>query len=245
MKILSVNTGYFLGYNGKLSDYMRKPFRSIIGHRPSEKTATERFVELVEDVQPDAVLLQETDSGSIRTSTRSQSENLVEELKTGFRSHSNTKYSGKILGNSPFFRNMSNAILYKNGTVNDHYLSSGTKSLMQELKFEEFSIFSVHLSRLSSRSRRKQVEEIAEIVKNRGNYLLSGDFNFHKGEKELRYLRETLDGKVISPGKTFPASDPSKTLDLSVGSPDIDFTCKSLDHEFSDHKPLVIDIKNY
>lgn len=239
MKLLSLNAGYFLGFDGTLRDYVRHPLRTVIGSSVESSLSAEKFNMLVDDVDPEAVLLQEIDQGSIRSSSTSVPSSLENQLSEEFRAHPHTKYGG-LVGNLPFTSKMSNSILTKNGNVENHFLDNGTKNLVQELSLNGVSIFSVHLSRFGGRVRKNQIKEIAEITERRDSYIVAGDFNFMK-DSEITHAEDAL-GQKISPGKTFPAKNPSKALDMAFKSGNISVEAKSLDKSISDHRPIVIEI---
>lgn len=239
MKILSLNAGYFLGFDGTLTDYMKHPLRTVFGSNIQSSFSVEKFNMLVEEVDPEAVLLQEVDQGSIRSSSTSIPTAIERQLSKDFNSHPHTKYGG-VVGSLPFTGKMSNSILTKTGDVENHFLENGTKNLVQELSLNEISIFSVHLSRFGKTVREKQLREIAEIAEIRDNYIVAGDFNFMKAQ-EINQAEEIL-GKKISPGKTFPAKNPSKPLDMAFKSENISVEADSLDRTISDHRPVILEI---
>lgn len=242
MKVLSFNTGYFLGYEGTHLDYLKNPGKSIVGSK-QEKDNLKEFLELVEAENPDFVLVQEVDGGSIRTSTQSQHNYLDRRMPEKYSSCFCEKYRGVIYPRLPLFRYMGNSIFFSEGTAENHSLGIGRKNLVQEIKLEDFSIFSLHLSTFGQWIRRKQLEEIAQITEKRQGYVLAGDLNFHKGKKEIKHLEETLGNPVCSPGKTFPASNPSQKLDLVASSDNLRISnLEELGNRFSDHRPISFEI---
>lgn len=241
MKILSLNAGYFLGYDGTLRDYLMHPLRGVVGDNILQNRRAEKFTLLVNDVNPDAVLLQEVDQGSIRSCRSSKPEELVDQLSTGFEAFAATKYRGWMRA-MPFAGKMSNAVLYRDGKLKNHYLDMGRKCLVQELALEDFSVFSVHLARFGSAVRENQVKEIRELVEERDEYVVAGDFNFHNtGEKEN--AAEILDTDVSSDGTTFPVNSPKKTLDMAFSSEGLRVDVEVLDSKISDHRPVVLEIE--
>lgn len=239
MKLLSLNAGYFLGFDGTLRDYVKHPLRTVVGSSVKSSLSVEKFNMLVEDVDPEAVLLQEIDQGSVRSSSSSVPGSLEKQLSEEFTAYPHTKYGG-FVGRLPFASKMSNSILTKQGNVENYFLESGTKNLVQELSLNGLSIFSVHLSRFRSKVREKQVKEISEIAEKRDRYIVAGDFNFLN--KSERTRAEEILGQKISPGKTFPAKNPSKPLDMVFKSENISVEAESLDKSISDHRPIVIEV---
>ncbi|MCJ7479115.1 MAG: endonuclease/exonuclease/phosphatase family protein [Candidatus Nanohaloarchaeota archaeon QJJ-7] len=243
MKVLSFNVGYFLNYEGTHLDYLKNPGKSITGSR-DEKDNLQDFVELVESEDPEFILLQEVDGGSIRTSTEGQHQYLSKELPQKYIYDFHTKYRGTFFPGVPIFRHLGNAVFFKRGRVENHSLGIGRKNLVQEIKLEDFSIFSVHLSTFGGWIRRKQLEQIRQIAVKRAGFVLAGDLNFHKGKKEIDHLEETFGTEVHSPGKTFPAKDPSQRLDLVASSEKLEIQgLEKLGNHFSDHRPILFDIE--
>lgn len=147
MKVLSFNTGYFLGYSGRYRDYLTRPHVGLIGSR-NEENYLEEFIDLVNKEEPDIVLNQEIDGGSFRTRTCDQTSVLREKLGKKYNLKFGKKYRGQIFPRFPVLRFMGNSLIHDRGKVENHYLSSGRKGLVQELKLEETSVFSVHLATL-------------------------------------------------------------------------------------------------
>lgn len=245
MKIISCNTGYFLGYGGVASDYIRHPLRGVVGDRYEERENLEHFIDLIDDKNPEITVLQEVDTGSIRTFTESQPKYLINNLGQDFQQKSGIKYSSRIMRNLPIFGNMANTAIHRQGEVINHHLGRGAKSLVQEVSFNGLSVFSVHLSLTGSRTRRKQLKEIYCLADNRDRFVITGDFNFYRKSKELKNLRELVDGKVVSPGKTFPSHKPKRELDFTVYSNNLGVSCRTINSTFSDHRPIMIEIENF
>lgn len=242
MKVLSFNTGYFLDYDGTYRDYLRRPWKGVVGSK-TERRNMESFCELVDSVDPDAALLQEVDGGSARSSFDGQQDYIREKL-SNFNTAFHQKYRGRLFPHLPMLRYMGNSLFYRKGKVKRHRLSIGRKNLVQELKLDELSIFSLHLSTFGGWVRRRQLEEIHKIAEKRDNYVLAGDLNFHKGRREIEYLEKLLGQKVHSPGKTFPAEEPARKLDLVTASEGLRIeNLEMMDETFSDHRPIRFEVE--
>jgi endonuclease/exonuclease/phosphatase family metal-dependent hydrolase len=242
VKILSFNTGYFLDYDGTHSDYLKRPWKGLLGSK-KEMANLDKFCELVDSVDPDAVLTQEVDGGSMRSSLKGQQNYLYEKLDT-FDSAFHSKYRGKLFPRLPMLRFMGNSVFFRNGQIENHELSIGRKNLVQELKVDDISIFSLHLSTFGGWVRRRQVEEIHKLAQGRDDYVLAGDLNFHKGRREINYLEKLLGQKVHSPGETFPAKNPNRKLDLVTASEGLEVkNIQRLQKTFSDHRPILFEIE--
>lgn len=243
MKVLSFNTGYFLGYEGSYLDYLKRPWIGVIGSG-EEYTNLDRLVDLVDSEDPDFVLLQEVDGGSMRTSTNGQNNYLQEKIPKKYMCEFHRKYRGLLFPRLPVFRFMGNAVFYTDGKVINHALSTGRKNLVQEIKLNDLSIFSLHLSNVGGWIRKKQLEEIKHIAEKRENYVLSGDLNFHKGKKERQKLEKSLSNPVRSPGKTFPSKNPAKKLDLVTSSDNVKIkNLEQLGDKFSDHRAIKFELE--
>lgn len=243
MKVLSFNTGYFLDYRGTHLDYIKHPLKSIKGSK-RELENLDRFVQLVEAEDPDMVLVQEVDGGSIRTNTSGQQKYLNEQLSGRYRSEFAGKYRGTLFPRSPVFRHMGNMVFFRKGEVENHALKIGRKNLVQEIRLEDFSVFSLHLSTFGGWIRKEQIKEIKNIAEKRQDYMLAGDLNLHKGRKEIEYLQKTLGNPVSSPGKTFPARNPERKLDLVASSEGLKINnLEELGNHFSDHRPVKFEVE--
>lgn len=240
MKVLSVNAGYFLGFDGSHKDYFVNPLRTVWADRDVEMNAINEFQELVESVNPDVVLLQEVDSGSFRSSIENQMD-LIADKNPEFDWRYQCKYRGLVFQNTPVLKNMSNMVGVDDSKVINHRLDNGRKNLVQEIVLNDFNIFSVHLATFSKRIREKQLHEIKKLAEGKDS-VISGDFNFHNsGEKER--AENILGVDIKSPGPTFPAKNPSQKLDLVAHTDNVEIDgVKELGNRFSDHRPISFNI---
>lgn len=242
MKILSFNTGYFLGYSGTYEGYLKHPLRGLLGSG-TEYDNLDSFVRLIEDEKPDLVLTQEVDGGSLRTSTEGQHLYLDKKLPNKYSSRFDSKYRGFLFPNTPMLKHMGNSVFYNRGSAEKHSLSIGRKNLVQEIRMDELSVFSLHLSTFGKWVRKRQIKQVAEIAKSREDYVIAGDLNLHTGAPEIEYLEKILESPVYSPGETFPAGNPTRKLDLVASSEDVKLrNLKDLGNRFSDHRPISFEI---
>ncbi|MFB6145561.1 MAG: endonuclease/exonuclease/phosphatase family protein [Candidatus Nanohaloarchaea archaeon] len=241
MRVLSFNTGYFLGYSGKHLDYLKRPQKSILP--PSKEDDNfQLFFSLVDRTEPDIVLLQEVDGGSIRTSTDGQDQYISHKLN-GYQGGFANKYRGSIFSSLPMLRYMGNMVLYREGEYREHRLSIGRKNLVQEIELEGLSVFSLHLSTIGGWIRKRQMKEFRDILDDRDRFVVAGDMNLHKGREEQLKIEKILGRPINSPGKTFPSSAPAKELDLVVNSENLKINrLKKHDSHFSDHKPVSFEV---
>jgi len=256
VKVLSVNAGYLLDYDGSLSEYALKPHRAMVGSDAAERRATERLVEVVADERPDVVCLLEVDQGSVRTMTDGQVGRLADLLADHgltYRARADTKYGdGGSLGRLPVLSHLSNGLLVRadiDATTEAHYLDTGPKRLVTEVRVGDLSVFAVHLA-MSSRGRRRQLEEVAAIVAERDRVVVCGDFNAYNGFEEVEAALESTGLVLYDPGETVPRRPldrvvtDTRTLDFFLTSPDIVVTrCEALPVQISDHRPIVLEFE--
>jgi endonuclease/exonuclease/phosphatase family metal-dependent hydrolase len=247
MKILSCNTGYFLGFEKPLPNYLLNLKRSCLGDRKIEEECMEVLAKLIDTEEPDVVVLQEVDQGSIRTKTSGQASALEEKLVKKYSTKIEGKYGpGKLLSRMPMLKQMSNAVLSNGGEVREHYLEPGSKQLMMEYRDEEkdLSIFSAHMPTLH-RYRRKQLQEAREKILERNKAVLCGDFNCYNGKEELEKVFSGTEYEVHSPGPTHPRSDPYRELNLFVAPEELKVRTRRPEVEVSDHFPVIAEIEGF
>lgn len=242
MDILSWNTGYFLGYEGTIPDYLRNPLKGVLGTR-REAPALTRAAAVIDGVDPDLVLLQEIDTGSRRTGTRGQAAYLAEHVETMFEAHAAGKYGNPGLRRLPLLGHMANGVLHRGATVTDGYLDAGIKSLVQRVDLDGVSIFNVHLARFGARVRRRQLAELCRRVEAHDPAIIIGDVNAMHGLSELDPVRERLGWRVTTDGATFPATHPRHVIDCALHPPSLAVTCRRLPHTVSDHRPLLVSVE--
>ena len=256
MKVMSVNAGYLLDYDGSLSGYALRPHRAMVGSAEAERRATERLVDAIADEHPDVVALVEVDQGSVRTSTDGQVAAVAEALADrglAYRAQADTKYGDGVVAGLPVLEHLSNGVLVRedlDATVETHHLDHGPKRLVTEVRVGELSVFGVHLA-MSGRGRRKQLAELADLVADRERVVVCGDFNAYDGLEEVE---ETLGaaGLVLhDPGETVPPRPldgivtETRTLDLFLTSPEIAVTrCAVIPVQVSDHRPIVLEFED-
>lgn len=254
MKVLSCNAGYLLDYDGSLSGYALRPHRAMLGSDAAEGRATERLVDVIADESPDVVCLLEVDQGSVRTMTDGQVNRLAELLTDhglAYRARADAKYGDEnVLGRLPVLSHLSNGLLVRedvDATIEAHYLDTGPKRLVTEVRLGDLSIFGVHLA-MSGRGRRKQLDEIAAIVGERERVVVCGDFNAYDGLSEVEEILAETGLVLHNPGETVPRRPfdrfvtDTRTLDFFLASPDIAVTrCDVIDVQISDHRPVVLE----
>jgi endonuclease/exonuclease/phosphatase family metal-dependent hydrolase len=243
MEILSFNAGYFLGYRGTAPDYLLHPWTAVTGSQ-AETARIATFIDVVDDISPDVIALQEVDTGSLRTQTTGQPQYIAERLPDAYDVCAAQKYDAPLLPRLPILEHMANALYCTTGTVKNHYLDNGTKSLVQELQLDTISIFSVHLARFGKRVRKRQLLELAAFADNRDDAVIVGDFNMMTGVDEAAILDDHSTLHISSPGNTFPAHKPSYPLDFAVHSPHLAVQCRQINATISDHTPILVTVED-
>jgi endonuclease/exonuclease/phosphatase family metal-dependent hydrolase len=256
MKLLSVNAGYLLDYDGSLSGYALRPHRAMVGSDAAERRATERLVEVLADEAPDVVCLLEVDQGSVRTRTDGQVRRVADMLARrglDYRPWAETKYGDDgVIAELPVLEHLANGILVREGldaAVETHHLDTGPKRLVTEVRLDSLSVFGVHLA-MSSRGRRNQLSELADLVAERERVVVCGDFNAYNGLGEIETFAADAGLEVHDPGETVPPRPldgivtETRTLDLFLVSPAIEVTrCAVVPVQVSDHRPIVLEFE--
>lgn len=249
MKLVSLNAGHFLGFDGTRRSYLRAPLKPVVGDAAEEAANLRTFASIVDELAPAAVFLQEVDGGSIRTATDGQVGRLAELVAGEYAYRTGPKYRGPVVPSLPILSQLCHGTLYTAGRVDHHYLDTGIRSLVQELRLDGLSVFAVHLANRGHQLRRRdirrhQLEDLSAITREREAFVVIGDFNFHDGERERVMLRELLDCQVPDPGPTYPSPAPAAGLDLAAVSPDLSVeTCYAVETTLSDHRPIVLELE--
>ncbi|MFJ4521977.1 endonuclease/exonuclease/phosphatase family protein [Streptomyces sp. NPDC088810] len=106
-------------------------------------------------------------------------------------------------------------------------------------------VYATHLDyRADPSVRRAQVDDmLAVLAEDRGPKVLLGDFNAEPGSPELARLWGPLTDAAPDGGKTYPALDPVRRIDLVTVSPDVTVTgAYESGTTASDHRPVVADL---
>jgi endonuclease/exonuclease/phosphatase family metal-dependent hydrolase len=241
MKILLHNIAYGTGLNGSWKQYFFKVWRYFWLPLYSGRC----LLRTLKKQNADIYCLLEVDAGSLRNRYRSQVKKLAKVLSCDY-SYSRLKYSMRSIWRFfVFFRRQHDAILSKmKGEYRYHYLRSGMKKLVQEYVVNGISVFAVHLAVLGRMIRRKQLEQLSQILKKCPRpFVLCGDFNIHKGLKEVRAFSQEMELKLVELPATWPSCNPKKHFDLFFISNGIKLrNADVVKTECSDHLPVWIEI---
>jgi len=237
----------FLLYNicyGTHGNQRRFPLLGMLGRTHGHLGEITDFIKAQ---NPDVVGLIEVDSGSYRSSRKSQVETIADEL-----GHFHA-YCSKYATNSrwqriPIFNKQGNAFLAKDTIHGEkfHYLSRGMKKLVIELELEKVTFFLVHLA-LSYKTRQSQILHLYHMIKETNRpYIVAGDFNAFMGEAEIHLLMSASGmqnaDKEMQP--SYPSHRPKRHLDFILHSPEIRILRFEMPKvQLSDHLPLVVDFE--
>jgi endonuclease/exonuclease/phosphatase family metal-dependent hydrolase len=243
MKILFLNAGYCMGFDGRKRNYLLKIWKNIY----SGTKNLNKLELLAAQVKPDVLAMAEADAGSLRGNFTNQIETL--ERKLGFSSvFYKLKYSDKrLLKKLPTFRKQCNAILTQKEGIefNTFYFKRGVKKLLIQAKLpHEIDFFLVHLP-LGKRGRAKQLQELERVIRNSKKVIIAGDFNTFYGSDELEELMQkcNLKSANIENIPTFPSGKPAIELDFFLVSQEIKIKkFKVLASDVSDHLPILLEI---
>lgn len=254
VKLLSCNAGYLLDYTGALSEYVLAPHRAVTGSAAAEARSTDRLVGVIADERPDIVCLLEVDQGSVRTADGGQLARIAARLSERgltYRTRADSKYGESgLLARAPVLRHLSNGFLLRDGIdgrTEAHYLDTGPKRLVSEVRVGDISVFAVHLA-MSGRTRVRQLEELAELTRERERAIVCGDFNAYNGLSEFDDFREETGLVLRNPGETVPKRPldtlltDTRSLDVFLTPPDLTVTrCEVVDVQVSDHRPIILE----
>ena len=192
----------------------------------------------------DLVGLQEVDAGSMRSNYI----NLVEylSLKSGF-----PYWYHQVNRNLGRFAQHSNGLLsrYHPTEVKDINLPAlipGRNAILARFGSQDNSlaVIIMHLS-LSPRARNKQLAYISDIVNQHDHAIIMGDMNCKLQSKEMRLLFSNTDLRETSEETyTFPSWRPQHHIDHILVTSQLQVkSIKALNHAYSDHLPIAMELK--
>jgi endonuclease/exonuclease/phosphatase family metal-dependent hydrolase len=243
MKILFLNAGYCMGFDGRKRNYVLQCWKNLYSGTKNLK----KLESLAAKVKPDVLAMAEVDMGSMRGNFTNQIEAL--ERKLGFSSvFYKLKYRDKrLVDKLPTFRKQCNAVLTQKEGIefSTTYFKHGIKQLLIQAKLTpELDFFLVHLA-LGKHTRQKQLEQLERIIRNSKRVILAGDFNTYGGSEELDELLKKCNLKSANPNhqSTFPSVQPKIELDFFLVSQEIKIKkFKVLASDVSDHLPILLEI---
>lgn len=238
LRILFYNVGYATGIRGSLWEYFVRFYRYLWTPRKIAQRVRHAIYHLLQTVRPDVCCMVEV------------------HRKRGFLSSprfyhwgdTDVKYGlSSILRYLPFFWNNCNGFLSRHSyTYSKRYFRSGTKKLIYDIQIApEISLLFAHFS-LEQSVRAFQCREIAEVILEKKQVILCGDFNIFQGAGELHSLAHQCDLEIINAhgSPTFPAVCPTKTLDLFLCSRSLHTISATVlaSVQASDHLPILLEV---
>lgn len=220
--------------------YFTKGWKHLLPHESRMKNLR-RIGDLIADY--DLIGLQEVDGGSIRSGFINQVEFLAERAGFPYWYAQTTRNLGPLAqhGNGILSR------LQPRG-LEDHKLPGvfpGRGAVFVRVPYagDELVIVMLHLS-LGERSRRQQLSYVAEQVAHERQVILMGDMN----TPASHLLNDSPLKKLnLQPAEntqhTYPAWQPSQTLDHVLVSPNLEIKShKVLNCRLSDHLPVAVEV---
>jgi endonuclease/exonuclease/phosphatase family metal-dependent hydrolase len=192
----------------------------------------------------DVVGLQEADAGSIRSGFVNQTRYLAEAAGMPYRSHQ----PNRRLSN---FAYTANGLISRTApaVVLDYPLPGklGGRGVLLAMFGEDreaLTIAVAHLS-LGVQSRAQQIDFIADLLRDRPNALLMGDFNCPPDSPQLQALfAHTTLAPPRHPPPTFPSWHPQRAIDHILATSDLRIEhLWTLPAAFSDHLALAAEVR--
>ncbi|HEX5959784.1 MAG TPA: endonuclease/exonuclease/phosphatase family protein [Rhodanobacteraceae bacterium] len=192
----------------------------------------------------DVIGLQEADAGSIRSGFLNQTRYLAETSGLPYWSHQPNRKLSTVshTANGLISRTAPNEVL-------DYPLPGrlgGRGVLLARYGdgSDALTVAVAHLS-LGIQSRVQQIDFIAELLRDRANVVLMGDFNCPSDSPELQVLFDrTQLVPPVQPHPTFPSWHPQRAIDHILVSGQIAVERMwTLPAAFSDHLPLAAEIR--
>ncbi len=201
----------------------------------------ERVAQLLDSY--DLIGLQEVDAGSIRSNYINLVEYLA--LQAGF-----PYWYHQVNRNLGRFAQHSNGLLsrYHPAEVRDISLPGlipGRNAILARFggSSNALAVVVMHLA-LSPRARKKQLSHIGEVVNSYKHAIVMGDMNCKLGSKEMRQLFNQTDlREPMEETFTFPSWRPQHHIDHILVTSGLKVeTVKALNHTFSDHLPIMMEL---
>jgi endonuclease/exonuclease/phosphatase family metal-dependent hydrolase len=220
-------------------DYVLHSWKQVLPHR-SRFAALELIGELIEPY--DIVALQESDSGSLRSSYLNQSGHLAEVAGFPFWTHQANRNVGEIArpGNGVLSRIEPREVI-------DHRLPGripGRGALEVEFKVDRrrLRLIALHLA-LGAQARAQQLALVGELLEPKVPTIVCGDFNCGRGAREFdAFVARHGLNLASADAPSFPSWAPQVALDhvLTLGAIDV-HDARALPQPMSDHLPLSLE----
>ncbi len=224
----------------KFRDYFTMSWKHVLPHAQIYENL-QRIAQLLGSY--DIVALQEADGGSLRSGFINQTEYLASHAEFPHWHHQVNRDLGR-------FAQHANGLLsrYKPSEVVDYKLPGfipGRGALVVQFgtSDEPLVLIILHLA-LGKRARQRQLSSIGEIVQSYKHVVVMGDMNCQPNSDEMRFLLKRTNLCEPTHGlKTFPSWRPARTIDHILVTPTLEVRdVHVLNHLFSDHLPIAMDI---
>ncbi len=235
-RVLLMNLGYATGLDGSMRSYLTQWYRYLYTPRWIIRTVRRSIYGLLNRENPDLCCFVEIHH------------------KHGFvphphayTSHIDNKYGRfSILRHLPFFRDNCNGFFsHQHLHFQKRYFANGSKKLIYDIDLGNgLSLLLSHFS-LNQETRRLQFDELRQIIGDRKNVIICGDFNIFEGTEELRDLAESCNLQIVdSHEATFPAASPRKMFDLFLCPKELKHVSARVmdDIQVSDHLPVMLEV---
>ncbi|MCW8828005.1 MAG: endonuclease/exonuclease/phosphatase family protein [Gammaproteobacteria bacterium] len=194
--------------------------------------------------QHDVVGLQELDSGSHRTNYVDLTEYLANKADYPFWYHQLNRNLGRLAqhGNGLLSR-------FRPSEITEHKLPGmipGRGALLVRYGHADnpLAVIMLHLA-LSTRARARQLGYVAELLQDYPHAIVMGDLNCAPDSVEMRKLFcSTGLCEPVGAFHTFPSWKPARNIDHILVSSSIEvIECSVLNHAYSDHLPISMEVK--
>src|SRR5690606_28751928 len=212
MRLLLYNIRYGLGLGSALH-WPLPGAAFVLGNRSN----LQRIIDFLKSQDPDIVALVEVDTGSIRTRSVNQADEIARAL--GHYSVYQCKYGiGSINQRLPIVRKQGNAFLAAPRVQGErfHYFEKGIKRLIIQRELDDCAIFLVHLS-LKYRHRHAQLRYLYDLgVAARKRVVVAGEFIAFWGEHEIYLFMKAAGLRSANSASlpSYPRRSPRKELDF-------------------------------
>ena len=205
-----------------------------------------RIAEVINNVKPDLVALQEVDVKTRRSGKVDQAQTLAKlcNMKSVFGKAMN--YQGGQYGNALLAKNAiitSNVIEVSNTDTGAEPRSA--VGIAVKLKNKQVvTLISTHWDHRSEKARSQAAGKLAKIVqRSKGVVLIAGDLNCELGSKEMTELDKVVVAPHQEPVNTFPVDNPTRQIDFLLIDRKANWKIKSIKaidpNGASDHRPLL------
>lgn len=239
LRILLFNVGYCTEIDGSLKSYLKSSYRYLYNPKKITTNAYAGLHNLIAEQNPDLCFFAEV---------RPNVQKMTQSASYSFSMVDNKYGRHSILSVLPFFRKNCNGVLSKTAiTHRKRYFKNGTKKLIYELTLEDGTVLLFAHFSLMAHTRKKQFKELEDIIGNRKNVVLCGDFNTLSHPDELLKFAKRAGLRIVNPKweATYPTAHPKKDLDLFLCSRTIRLRTIHVLHDvrLSDHLPVVLEMK--